>query len=149
MMILLSTVSVIRHLICDNNYNWFLNLNLIYATLWTGTGSGLLISIMIKTQLVLFDQSNNGWIKMDGSVLEGKSSFKMLGLTFSSKLDRGSYILSITKSASKKIEASICTVKFFSLEIALYLYKSIIPSCTEYCCHVWVGCHIIPSLVLS
>ena len=38
-----------------------------------------------KTQLVLFDWSNNiGAIdkKMDGSVLEGKSSFKMLELTF-------------------------------------------------------------------
>ena len=40
-----------------------------------------------KTQLVPFDQSvNTGAIdvKMDGSVLEEKSSFKMLGLTFSS-----------------------------------------------------------------
>ena len=43
-----------------------------------------------KTQLVLFDQSDsNGSIdvKMDGSALEEKSSFKMLGLTFCSKLD--------------------------------------------------------------
>ena len=49
-----------------------------------------------KTQLVLFDQSNNTGaidVKMDGSVLEEKSSFKMLGLTFSSKLDWVSYIL--------------------------------------------------------
>ena len=41
-----------------------------------------------KTQLVLFDQSNNNSsidVKMDGSVLDEKSSFnKMLGLTFSS-----------------------------------------------------------------
>ena len=46
-----------------------------------------------KTQLVSFDRSNsNGSIdvKMGGSVLEEKSSFKMLGLTFSSKLDWGS-----------------------------------------------------------
>ena len=45
-----------------------------------------------KTQLVSFDQSNkNGSLdlKMDGSVLEEKSSFKMLGLTFSSKVDWG------------------------------------------------------------
>ena len=38
-----------------------------------------------KTQLVLFDQSNNTGaidMKMDGFVLEEKSSFKMLGLTF-------------------------------------------------------------------
>ena len=35
-----------------------------------------------KTQLVLFDWSNNNGsidVKMDGSVLEGKSSFKVLG----------------------------------------------------------------------
>ena len=74
-----------------------------------------------KTQLVLFDQCNNGWIKMDGTVLEEKSPFNMLGLSFSSKLNRGSYILSITKSTSKKIGALICPVKFFSPEIALYL----------------------------
>ena len=39
---------VIRHLICDNNLNWLLNLNLIYKTLWTGVRSGLLISMLIK-----------------------------------------------------------------------------------------------------
>ena len=45
-----------------------------------------------KTQPVLFDQFNNNIsidVKMDGSVLEEKSSFKMLGLIFSSKLDWG------------------------------------------------------------
>ena len=30
-------LSVIRHLICGNNNNWLLNLNLIYETFWTGT----------------------------------------------------------------------------------------------------------------
>ena len=43
-----------------------------------------------KTQLVSFDQSNNNGsidLKMNGFVLEEKSSFKMLSLTFSSKLD--------------------------------------------------------------
>ena len=43
-----------------------------------------------RTQLVLFDRSNNTGsidVKMDGSVLEEKISFKMLGLTFFSKLD--------------------------------------------------------------
>ena len=48
LMILLSILSVIRHLICGNNLNWLLNLNLIYKTLWTGTRSGLLISIVGK-----------------------------------------------------------------------------------------------------
>ena len=48
LMILPSTVNVIRHLICGNNLNWLLNLNLIYETLWTGVRSGLLISMLGK-----------------------------------------------------------------------------------------------------
>ena len=44
-----------------------------------------------KTQLISFDRSNDtGTGKRDGSVLEEKSSFKMLGLSFSSKWDWGS-----------------------------------------------------------
>ena len=38
LMILPSSLSVIRHRICGNNKNWFLNLNLIYETLCTGAG---------------------------------------------------------------------------------------------------------------
>ena len=76
---------------------------------------------------------------MNGSVLEKKSSFKILGLTFSSKLDWGSYIISIAKTASKKIGALIRSMKFLSPEVAPYLYKSIILPCMEYCCHVWAG----------
>ena len=48
LMILLSTLSVIRHLISGNNWNWLLNFNLIYQTQWTGAGSDLLISILEK-----------------------------------------------------------------------------------------------------
>ena len=95
-----------------------------------------------KSQLVLFDRSKNTSaidVKMDGSVLEEKTSFKILGLTFSSKLDWGSCIVSIAKTASKKIGALICSMKFLSPEVALYLYKSIIQRCMEYCCHVWAG----------
>ena len=74
---------------------------------------------------------------MDGPVLEEKSSLKMLGLTFFTKLDWGSYIIS--KTASKKIGALIRSVKFLSPEVALYLYKSTIHPCMEYCCQVWAG----------
>ena len=76
---------------------------------------------------------------MDGSVFEEKSSFKMLGLTFSSKLDMGPYIISTDKSATKKIGVLICSMKLFFPEFAPYLYKSTIRPCMEYCCHVWVG----------
>ena len=57
-----------------------------------------------RTQLVLFDRSNNTGsidVKMDGSVLEEKISFKMLGLTFFSKLDCGSCIIFIAKTVTK------------------------------------------------
>ena len=76
---------------------------------------------------------------MDGSVLEEKSSSKILGLTFSSKLDWDSYIISIAKTASKKIGSLIRSMKFLSPEVAQYLYKSTIHLCMEYCCHVWAG----------
>ena len=76
---------------------------------------------------------------MDGSVLEEKSSFKILGLTFTSKLDWGSYIISIAKTVCKKIRALIGSMKFLSPEVALYLYKSTIRPCMEYCCHVWAS----------
>ena len=77
-----------------------------------------------KTQLVSFDQSNNTDaidVKMDGSILEEKSSFKMLGFTFLSKLDWGSCGVSIGKTACKKIAALICCMKFLSPDVALYL----------------------------
>ena len=76
---------------------------------------------------------------MDESVLEEKSSFKMLALTFSSKLDWDSYIISIAKTATKKIGALMCFMKFLSPEVALFLYKSTIRPCMEYCCHVLAG----------
>ena len=125
----------ISWLICGNNLNWFLNFNLIYKTLdWDK--KWLVDFSAGKTQLVLFDWSNNNGsidVKMDGSVLEEKSSFKMLGLTFSSKLDWGSYIISIAKTASKKIGALICSMRL------LCIYNSTKRPCTEYCFHVWTG----------
>ena len=72
---------------------------------------------------------------MDGFVLEEKLSFKMLGLTFS----WGSYIISIAKTAFKKIGDLIRSMKFLFPEFALYLYKSAIWACMEYCSPVWAG----------
>ena len=95
-----------------------------------------------KMQLVSFDWFNNTGaidVKMDGSVLEEKSSFKMLGFAFSSKLDWDSYIICIAKTASKKIGALIRSMKFLSHEVILYLYKSTKHPCMENCCHVWAG----------
>ena len=70
----------------------------------------------------MLDQSNSTGaidVKMDGSVTEEKSSFKILELTFSSKLDQGSYITCIGKTAPKKIGTLICSMKCLSPEVAL------------------------------
>ena len=90
LMILLSILHVIRHLVCDRHLNWFLNLYLVYETLWNGIGSGLLI----------FDID----VIIDGSGFEEKSSFKMLWVNFSYKLDWGTYITSISKLPPRKLE---------------------------------------------
>ena len=76
---------------------------------------------------------------MERAVLEEKSSFRLLGLSFTPKLDWGSYIISIAKATSKKIDALLHSVKFFSPELVLYLYKSTIRPCIEYCCCVLSG----------
>ena len=92
----------------------------------------------------MFDWSKNAgaiYVKMDGSVMGVRSSFKMLRFIFSSKLDWGSYIVYIAKTASKKIGALIRSTKFISNEVALYLCKSIIRPYIEYMygIHVWAG----------
>ena len=96
-----------------------LNLNLICKTLWTGVRSGLLISMLEKLSWFCFTS--------------------LITMAFSSKLGWGSYIISISKTASKKIGALIHSMKYLSPEVALYLYKSTIHPCMEYCCHVWAG----------
>ena len=48
LMVLLSTLSVIWHLICSNKWSCVLSFNLIYKPLWTRAGGGLLISMLEK-----------------------------------------------------------------------------------------------------
>ena len=64
-------------------------MDLIYKTLGWG-----------RKWLIDFNAGN-----MDVSLREEKSSFEMLGLGFSPKSGWGSYIISIAKTASKKIGA--------------------------------------------
>ena len=88
------------------------------------------------TNLVLLDRFNNTGaidVKIDRSALEEKSPFKMLGLTLSSKLDWDSYIISISRAASKKFRY----MKFRSPKAALYLCRCTKRPCTEYFCHAW------------
>ena len=116
---------------------------------WTGIRSGLLISLLGKfnwfhlTGLITMVLLMRKWMSLFS---KKKSSFKKLWLTFPSELDWGSYIISIAKTASKKIGILICSLKFLSPEVALYLYKSTICPWMEYCCHVWAG---VPSCSLE
>ena len=73
LMILLSILSVIRHLICGHNLNWLLNLNLDLRDTVEWEKKWLVGLNAGKTQLVSFDHSNNTGsidVKMDGFVLE-------------------------------------------------------------------------------
>ena len=75
---------------------------------------------------------------MDGSVLEKKNHL-LRCWDWPSLLNWIGILISIAKTASKKIGALIHSMKFLSPEVALYLYKSTIRPCMEYCCHVWAG----------
>ena len=58
---------------------------------------------------ISFDSLNNYGaidVKIYVSVLDEKTSFKMVVLSFSSKLDWSSYILSVANTSSKKIDLS-------------------------------------------
>ena len=81
-----------------------------------------------KTQLVSFDRSNN----------TGSIDVKWLGLFWRKIIfqDAGVDLISTAKTASKNIGTLIRSMKFLSPEVALYLYKSTIRPCMEYCCHV-------------
>ena len=106
LMVLLSTPTVIRHMICDNNCNWHLKLNLIFDTV--AQGRKWLVDFNAgKTQLVLLDWcDNNGSndAKMDGSVFEEKSSFMMLVLTSFLGWIRALTLLLLLKLPSRKLE---------------------------------------------
>ena len=65
---------------------------------------------------------------MNGSVLEERFYFKMLGLTFLSKLDWASYINSIAKTVSKMIGALVRSMNFLSPKMQPYV---------GHYCHVW------------
>ena len=105
---------MIRHLICGNNYRWPLNLNMTHEKLnW---GWKWLVDLNSrKLQLVSFHRFNSSGaidVQMNGSVLMEKSSIKMLQLSFSSKLDQGSYIISIARNVPKMSLDSLCSFFF-------------------------------------
>ena len=59
-------------------------------------------------------------MKMDGSVLDVKSSLKMVVLSFFSEMDWGTYIVSITKTACKKRGDFIRSMIFLSSKLGFF-----------------------------
>ena len=128
-----STISVIGVLICGNGQSW----QTWIETLWTGIGK----SFKDSTCFMFYSSNNCGamYVEIDGFAFNGKSILKILGLPFSSKFDLGLHIVCTAKSTSKEIRALICSMNLCSSEVVLYLYKSAIMPCMEYCCHIWPG----------
>ena len=75
---------------------------------------------------------------MNGNLLTKSSTLRLLGLSFRTDLSWKPYIQTIAKSASAKV-ASLFTRHFLTPDSILYLYKSLIRPCMEYCCHIWAG----------
>ena len=94
--------------------DWLLNLILIYKTLWTGAESGLLISMLEKLNFfsltVLITLVLLMWKWMGQFLRENH-----LRLTFSLKLDWGSYIFLLLKLLPRKIEPCFALWSFFLL----------------------------------
>ena len=126
LIILLSTLSVIEPFIHGYRQSWLLNLNLTHTRYYCGLEQDVVYRFHeiwnknwnkneIKTHLVSIERWNNCGaidVKMLGSVLDVKSSFMMLGMSFSCKSDWDTYIVSIVKTNSKKIGALTIAVKF-------------------------------------
>ena len=101
-----------------------MNLNLTSKNLWTRAGSGYLIWKNSTFHVNLSHNSGAINVKINRTALGEKSSFKMLWVTLSSKLDGGSYIVSVTKTALANVGVLIRSMNFLSLEVAFYLSSS-------------------------
>ncbi|XP_065650360.1 uncharacterized protein LOC136078515 [Hydra vulgaris] len=76
---------------------------------------------------------------MNANVLDESSILHLLALNLPSDLSWKPYIKPIAKLVSAKVEFLYRVRHFITLGSILYLYKSQIRLCMEYCCHILVG----------
>jgi Reverse transcriptase (RNA-dependent DNA polymerase)/Endonuclease-reverse transcriptase len=76
---------------------------------------------------------------MSNNPLTRNNSLSVLGLDISSNLSWHSHVVSIAKSASKKLGFLFRARRYFSSEQLLTLYKSQVRPTLEYCSHIWGG----------
>ncbi|XP_065675456.1 uncharacterized protein LOC136091676 [Hydra vulgaris] len=74
---------------------------------------------------------------MNGNVLNESYNLHPLGLTFTSNLSWKPYIKSVAKLASAKVASLYQAQHLLTSDSILYLHKSQIRPCMEYCCHIW------------
>ena len=113
-----------------------MNLNLVYVTLWTGAGRGLVILMLEKLNLFCLTGLRTLVLLMR------KWVDLFLWKNHLLKLYWDFYVVSIAKTASKKIIALICAFKFLSSEVSFFRgcfasLKIYHTACMKYCCHIW------------
>jgi hypothetical protein len=96
-----------------------------------------------KTQAIVIsrrkDTDHFPLLKMDGSVLQIKSTFNILGVTVTDSLCWSSHIKSICRAASRRLGILFRAKKLFSSVQRLVLYKAQVRPLLEYCSHIWGG----------
>ena len=144
-MILLSMPMILLSILSANNLNLLLNLNLIYKKIADWHRKWLVDSML----------ENLNWFRLTSLITLILLMWKWMGLFFRknhilkswgwpplAKLIRAltwSLLLNLPPENSLTPRALICSMKFLSSVVALYLYKSTICPCMEYFCHVWTG----------
>ena len=95
-----------------------------------------------KTKLLSINRYHDPFlpsVNMSGEELPENELIRLLGLYFTNTLDWTPYIESIALSAARKIGSLFRARAYLTPESILYLYKSTIRPCMEYCCHIWAG----------
>ena len=98
------------------------------------------------TKLLSFNHRRNPLlvpVEMNGIELPEETSFHLLGLTFTQSMDWKPFIQPIAKASSRKMGSLYRAQCSLTLESILYLYKSTIHPCIEYCSHIW-WCSKVP-----
>ena len=111
--------------------------------LYCGIGDRWLVTFNVtKTKLISFNHDKDPLlvpVEMNSIELPEETSFRLLGLTFTRSMDWKPYIQIIATADSRKVGFLYRAEHFLTPESILYLYKSTILPCMEYCSHIWGG----------
>jgi len=105
-----------------------------------------------KTQVCTFSRkkSHNEYpFVVKDHVLMGCDSIRLLGVQISNNLKWNEHIMSLAKSASRKLGFLNRCRRFFKSHQVLQIYKTFIRPCIEYCCQVWGGAYGIALQLLD